>query len=94
MELIQDNLVTTMFIFGLAILAIEVLILGFSTFVLFFLGLASILTGVLFFAGVLPESLLNAFLSSAIFTAVLPVLFGDLLKTCSKKPITIKQRVI
>ena len=85
MELIQDNLVASMFIFGLAILVVEVLILGFSTLALFFLGLASIATGILFFIGVLPESLLNAFLSSAILTAIFAGVLWQPLKNIQQK---------
>lgn len=68
MAFFQENMIASMFVIGLALLVIEILVLGFSTFVLFFMGLAAIATGLLFFVGIVPESALNALLSTAILS--------------------------
>ncbi len=44
---LTDNLATLLIIIGIALLAIEVAVFGFSVFLLFFIGLACIVTGVM-----------------------------------------------
>lgn len=85
MGFIEENLIATMLVIGFALLAIEVLILGFSTFILFFVGIAAIVTGVLFFIGLMPESILNAFLSTAILSTLLAVVLWQPLKNMQQK---------
>ena len=70
MAFLLQDLTTTMLVIGFALLAIEILVLGFSTFVLFFVGLAAVLTGGLFYFQVLPESALNAALSTAVLSGI------------------------
>lgn len=53
---------------GLALLAIEVAVLGFSVVILFFIGLGCLLTGALIFAGILPGTLSSSLLGVAILT--------------------------
>lgn len=70
MDLLSNNLAETLVVLGLALLAIEILVLGFSTFVLFFVGVAAVFSGFLMYLGLVPESMLNAMLSVGIFTAI------------------------
>lgn len=81
----QENLVASMFVLGLALLVVEILVLGFSTFVLFFMGLAAIATGLLFFMGIVPETPLNALLSVAILSGVFAALLWQPLKKMQLK---------
>ena len=60
-------------VIGLILLALEVLIFGFSTFVLFFIGIAGIVTGLLMALGLFPETLFNALLSTAIITTLVAI---------------------
>lgn len=70
---------------GVALLAIEVMILGFSTFILFFLGLSLFISGVLAWVGLLPITWPALFLANAIFTGVLAVvLWRPMLKIQNK----------
>ena len=65
---------------GLALLVIEVVILGFSTFVLFFVGLAALIAGGLMAVGVVPNSMLSALSSVGVLTTILAVLLWRPLK--------------
>lgn len=85
MEVIANNLTEVLAFLGLAILAIEVVILGFSTFVLFFVGLACLLISAMMFIGVLPETLVSAFLGVAVLTAALAYLLWKPLKKMQNK---------
>lgn len=68
MEWITNNMAATLVVIGLALLAIEVAVLGFSVVVLFFIGLGCLLTGVLIFVGILPGTLSSSLLGVAILT--------------------------
>ncbi len=68
MEYIFSHLSQTFIVLGLILLAIEVLVLGFSTFVLFFIGIGAIATGVLMAMGLFPETLFNSLLATAIIS--------------------------
>ncbi len=84
MDYISNHLVELLIVVGLAVLAIEIMVLGFSTFILFFVGVALVLTGALVFIGIIPETLLSAILSTAILTAVLALLLWNKLKELQK----------
>lgn len=56
MDWLNANLSTLLIIIGIALLAVEVGVFGFSVLVLFFIGLACIVTGVLMWV-LIPESL-------------------------------------
>ena len=58
MELSLFNLplAESLFALGVGLLVIEIVFLGFATFVLFFVGLALLITGGLMVVGVLPDS--------------------------------------
>ena len=66
-----DNLAQTLIAVGLALLIIEVLILGFATFVLFFLGLSLVITGTAMWAELLSADITTALWSNAVLCAVL-----------------------
>lgn len=70
MDYIFSNLPQTLVVLGLLLLVIEVLVLGFSTFFLFFIGIGAIATGVLMSMGLLPETVFNALLATAILSTV------------------------
>ena len=59
---------------GIALLVVEVVVLGFSTFVLFFLGLSLVITGVMTGLGVIPSTWAAILLSNAVVSLVLAVL--------------------
>lgn len=85
MEVINNNLAEVLVCMGLALLAIEVLILGFSTFVLVFLGLACILTGGMMFIGGIPETIVNAFVGVGVLTGALAYILWKPLKKMQNK---------
>ncbi len=68
---------------GIALLIIEVVILGFSTFFLFFLGVAAIITGGLVFADIL-TNWIQVIVSLAVITAVSAGLLWQPLKRMQK----------
>ncbi len=80
MELVTENLAQALLILGLGILVVEVLVLGFSTFFLFFLGLGLIATSLLFFAGLLPETVISALISISVISGLSAVLLWKPLK--------------
>ncbi len=71
MDWVSNNLAESLIIVGLALLVVEVVVLGFSTFVLFFVGLAAVITGGLMRIGFLPDSMLAALSSIGVLTALL-----------------------
>jgi membrane protein implicated in regulation of membrane protease activity len=80
MDFFTNNLAESLFIIGLILLVIEVAVLGFSTFVLFFVGLAAMLTGALLYVGILPNSGLGAMFSTGILTLTFAVILWRPLK--------------
>jgi membrane protein implicated in regulation of membrane protease activity len=81
MDWVSNNLAESLIIVGLALLVIEVMVLGFSTFVLFFVGLAAMTTGGLLYIGVLPDSMLSALSSIGVLTAILAIFLWRPLKS-------------
>lgn len=81
MDWISNNLAEGLIIVGLALLVIEVMVLGFSTFVLFFVGLAAVITGGLMRIGVVPDSMLAALSSIGVLTALLAIFLWRPLKS-------------
>jgi len=69
-----NNLIESVLIIGIALLTIEIAVLGFSTFFLFFTGLACVATAVVMWIGFLPEEFLYAVFSVAGFTVLFAVL--------------------
>ena len=92
MDIIANNLAQSLFIVGLILLVIEVAVLGFSTFVLFFVGLAAMATGALVYVGVLPNSLLSASLSTGVMTILATLILWKPLKRMQSKVSTKKTK--
>lgn len=92
MDIIANNLAQSLFIVGLILLVIEVTVLGFSTFVLFFVGLAAMATGALVYVGVLPNSLLSASFSTGVMTALAALVLWKPLKRIQSKVSTKKTK--
>jgi membrane protein implicated in regulation of membrane protease activity len=81
MNWISNNLSESLIMAGLALLVLEVVVLGFSTFVLFFVGLAALITGGLMTIDVVPDSMLSAFSSIGVLTALLAMFLWRPLKS-------------
>ena len=85
MDWVSNNLAESLIIVGLALLVIEIVVLGFSTFVLFFVGLAAVITGGLLYIGALPDSMLSALSSTGVFTALLAIFLWGPMKSMQNK---------
>jgi membrane protein implicated in regulation of membrane protease activity len=59
--------------------------LGFSTFVLFFVGLAAMVTGALLYLGILPDNVLSAMFSMGVLTLLAALLLWKPLKRMQSK---------
>ena len=81
MNWISNNLSESLIMAGLALLVIEVVVLGFSTFVLFFVGLAAVVAGGLMTIGAIPDSMLSALFSVGVLTALSAMLLWRPLKS-------------
>ncbi|WP_158772345.1 NfeD family protein [Paraglaciecola sp. L1A13] len=81
---LSDNLGIGLISVGLILLVIEIAVLGFSTFVLFFVGGAAVITGLLMQMGVVEDTNLNATLYVSLFTALLAVFLWKPLKNMQK----------
>jgi membrane protein implicated in regulation of membrane protease activity len=87
-----NNLAESLLILGILLLAIEIAVLGFSTFVLFFVGCAAVVTAGLLYVGIIPDTLLAALLSTGILTALSAVLLWKPLKNMQAKVDTTKAK--
>jgi len=85
---LTSNLATVLIVTGLALLAIEVAVLGFSVFILFFFGLACIVTGLLTAVGILPGTLAASFGSIAVFSLAFAFALWKPLKKMQNSGIT------
>lgn len=81
MQWFAENMVETYLIIGVALLIIEIAVLGFSTFFLFFAGLGAIVTSLLIWLGVVPD---DFFVSLACFAGATAVLALALWKPLAK----------
>ncbi|MDH5324691.1 MAG: NfeD family protein [Gammaproteobacteria bacterium] len=70
---------------GFLLLAVEVLITGFSTIVLLFAGLGAVATGLLIMAGILPQTWLAGIATFGISTGVLSALLWGPMKRFQDK---------
>tara|TARA_R110000824_G_scaffold336_3_gene1861 strand:- start:16107 stop:16562 length:456 start_codon:yes stop_codon:yes gene_type:complete len=77
---LSENLSGILIFLGIALLAVEMLVFGFSSFILFFIGLACLICGLLVFLGLLAPSLTVAFVVVAVLTGLLAVLLWKPLK--------------
>ena len=80
MEWLASNFSTLLIFIGIVLLVIEVGLLGFAVFILFFIGMACILTGSLIMLGLLPDTLASAFSSIAVLSLLLAVVLWKPLK--------------
>jgi membrane protein implicated in regulation of membrane protease activity len=87
-----NNLAESLLILGILLLAIEIAVLGFSTFVLFFVGCAAVVTSGLLYVGLVPDTLLAAMLSTGVLTALSAVLLWKPLKNMQAKVDTTKAK--
>lgn len=80
MDFLLQNLAESLMVLGILALIVEVAVLGFSTFVLFFFGLSLLITGGLMTLDVLSANASTAFWSNAILTALLSLSLWQPLK--------------
>lgn len=80
MSWFTENFHTLLIVLGFGLLALEVAVFGFSVFILFFVGLACIVTGALVGLGVLPGSVVAACAAVAFFSVVFAVTLWQPLK--------------
>lgn len=80
MEMIVNNIGQSLAIAGIALLILEVAILGFSTFFLAFLGLSLLVSSGLMYLGVIPEDWISALFANAILTCVFALVLWKPLK--------------
>lgn len=80
MEWLASNFSTLLIFLGIVLLVIEVGLLGFSVFLLFFVGLACMVTGALIMVGLVNDTLIAAFGSIAFFTLLFAVVLWKPLK--------------
>lgn len=71
--------------FGIILLTIEVVIMGFSTFILTFLGLSAIITGTGVHFNILPSDTLSILISNALLASLFAVLLWKPLKNFQNK---------
>jgi len=80
MNMLGDNLPGALIVLGFVLLAVEVLVFSFSLFILFFLGLACVVSGVLLWLPLLPATPAVALILVAFFTVVFAVTLWKPLK--------------
>ena len=85
-----NNLAESLLILGILLLVIEVAVLGFSTFVLFFVGCAAVVTAGLLYIGIIPDTWLSAMFSTGILTGILAILLWKSLKNMQTQVETTK----
>jgi hypothetical protein len=85
MEWAASNLIETILIIGIILLIVEIVVLGFSTFFLFFTGLAALATALIMWAGLIPETLHSALIAIALFTVVFAALLWKRLSKLQNK---------
>ncbi|REL30913.1 NfeD family protein [Thalassotalea euphylliae] len=80
MELIANSAGESLVTLGLLLLIIEVAVLGFSTFILTFVGLALVVAGSLVLTSLVPVQLMPIVLTIAIFTTIFAAILWKPLK--------------
>jgi inner membrane protein len=89
MDYMFSNISQTLAILGLLVLIVEILVLGFSTLVLMFIGIGLLLTSGLIYIGIIEATWLSAISSLSIITLLLAViLWKPLTKLQNKKTTT------
>lgn len=85
MDWLMHNLAQVLLGLGLTALILDMVVFGFSTFILVFLGLSFLLSGLLMWLGILPATLLWALFSNALLTALMAALLWQPLKRFQNK---------
>lgn len=80
MSWFAEHIAQGLIIVGLALLAIEIAILGLSTFVLFFVGVAALVSGVILYFELIAPTIPNALLLVSVFTVTAAVMLWKPLK--------------
>ncbi|CCQ10118.1 Putative activity regulator of membrane protease YbbK [Pseudoalteromonas luteoviolacea B = ATCC 29581] len=80
MEWINSNLPQVLAVAGLVALCIEIVVLGFATFILLFVGLSLLISGLAMYLEFLPHTLEAAFWANAILSGILGVALWKPLK--------------
>ncbi|RDV24173.1 NfeD family protein [Alteromonas aestuariivivens] len=92
MNWLNEHLVQFLAVSGLALLAIEVWVLGFATFFLFFIGIGLLITSGLIHQALIPASVLSAVMSTSLITVLSALILWKPLNTMQnrveKKPVT------
>ena len=92
MDWILNNLTESMLIVGILLLVVEVAVLGFATFVLFFVGCAAVVTSGLLYTDIIPETIMSALLSAGILTALFAAVLWKPLKNLQTQVDTTKAK--
>ena len=85
MEWINNNLAQVLIFLGMGLLAFEIVVFGFATFVLFFVGLACVVVGAAMFIGFLPATFVMALTTVAVLSAILAAVLWQPLKNMQNK---------
>lgn len=80
MEFFNSSPGESLITLGIVLLIIEMAIMGFSTFLLTFLGLSAIVSGILVYIGVLPADMLSIVISNAVLASIFAILLWKPLK--------------
>lgn len=86
MEFLIAHLIQALAVLGLALLAVEVLVLGISTFVLLFTGIGLLLTALSMYVGWLPTTWQWALVATTLYTLLTGVILWPILKRAQKTP--------
>ena len=81
MNFFAENLAQSLLVVGLILLVIEVAVLGFSTFFLFFAGIGAVLTSVFLYVNMIPYTMLSALMSTGILTLIAALVLWRPLKS-------------
>lgn len=85
MDWLIDNPGQGLITLGFILLIIEMLVLGFSTFVLTFVGLSAIVSGIAISIGLIPGDLFSILISNALLASVFAALLWKPLKRFQNK---------
>lgn len=75
-----DNIPRLLLFLGIAILLIDIVVLGFSTFILFFLGVSLLLSAIIMMLGIVPSTWVAALLLNVILVPLIAAVLWRPLK--------------
>ncbi len=96
MDWVTNNPGQALMTLGILLLVIEMLVMGFSTFLLTFFGLSAIVTGAAVYFGIIPSDLLTVVICSTIVAMIFAVVLWRPLKRFqnTKESATVKNDII